>query len=167
MKYIFVPTFLLLVFLSSCKNNNAEKEITDTINAVYKKPNVYAQLGADTLLLSKQLSHLVARAKEVEDLDIKRVRNSEYPTDKPLLIEGEIFTSIYEGYTAIKVDEVEVEDNSARAIVNFTNDGYKLKWSDTLLLISENGWKLDDVKYNKDNGSLQKTLKEFNSNYKE
>ena len=128
---------------------------------------MYAQLGADTSLLSKQLSHLIARAKEVEELDLERVRNSEYPTDKPLLIEGEIFTSIYEGYTSLKVEKVEVENTSARAVVNFTNEGYKLNWSDTLLLTNENGWKLDDVKYNKDGGNLQKTLTEFNSNYKE
>ena len=167
MKHILPSTFLLLVFFSSCHNNNAEKEITNTINAVYKKPNVYDQLGADTTLLSKQLSSLIKRAKEVEAFDLQRVRNSEYPTDKPLLIEGEIFTSIYEGYTALKVEEVEVENTSARAIVSFTNEGYKLNWSDTLLLTNENGWKLDDVKYNKDGGNLQKTLTEFNSNYKE
>ena len=166
-KYIFFPIFLLLIFFSACHNNNVEKEITNTINAVYKKPNVYDQLGADTTLLSKQLSHLVARAKEVEELDLQRVRNSEYPTDKPLLIEGEIFTSIYEGYSSLKVDEVEVKNKSARAIVSFTNEGYKLNWCDTLLLINENGWKLYDVLYNKDGGSLQKTLTEFNYNYKE
>ena len=167
MKYIFVPTFLLLVFLSSCHNNNAEKEITNTINAVYKEPNVYSQLGANTTLLSKQLSHLIARAKEVEELDLQRVRNSEYPTDKPLLIEGEIFTSVYEGYSSFKLDEMEVENNTAKAVVTFSNEGYNLNWSDTLMLINENGWKLDDVRYNKDGGSLKKTLKEFNSNYKE
>lgn len=167
MKHILPSTFLLLVFLSSCHNNNAEKEISSTINAVYKKPNVYSQLGADTTLLSKQLSHLIARAKEVEELDLERVRNSEYPTDKPLLIEGEIFTSIYEGYSSFKLDKMEVDNNTAKAVVIFLNEGYKLNWSDTLLLTNENGWKLDDVRYNKDGGSLQKTLKEFNSNYKE
>jgi hypothetical protein len=124
-------------------------------------------LGADTTLLSKQLSHLVARAKEVEELDLQRVRNSEYPTDKPLLIEGEIFTSIYEGYSSFKLDKMEVENNTAKAVVVFLNEGYKLNWSDTLLLTNENGWKLNDVKYNKDGGSLQKALTEFNSNYKE
>lgn len=137
------------------------------IYAVYSKPNVYDQLGADTTLLSKQLSGLIVIAKEVEALDLQRVRNSEYPIDKPLLIEGEIFTSIYEGYTSLKVDEVEEENNSAKAIVNFTNEGYKLNWIDTLLLTNENGWKLDDVKYNKDGGSLQKTLTEFVGSYKE
>ncbi len=128
---------------------------------------MYAQLGADTTLLSKQLSYLVARAKEVEELDLQRVRNSEYPTDKPLLIEGEIFTSVYEGYSSFKLDEMEVENNTAKAVVTFSNEGYNLNWSDTLMLINENGWKLDDVRYNKDGGSLKKTLKEFNSNHKE
>ena len=131
MKYILPSIFLLLVFFSSCKNNNAEKEITNTINAVYRKPNVYDQLGADTTLLSKQLSHLVARAKEVEELDLQRVRNSEYPTDKPLLIEGEIFTSVYEGYSSFKLDEMEVENNTAKAVVVFLNEGYKLNWCST------------------------------------
>jgi len=166
-KYIFAPTVLLLVFLSSCKNNNAKKDITNTINAVYKKPNVYDQLGADKVLLSKQLSQLVARAKEVEELDLQRVRNSEYPTDKPLLIEGEIFTSVYEGYTKFEANEVAVNDNNAKAVVEFKNDGYNLSWKDTMLLVNENGWKLDDVRYSKDGGSLHKTLKEFISSYKE
>jgi hypothetical protein len=167
MNKLLVIPILISVCFSSCKNSVEVKKITNTINAVYRKPNLYDQLGADTALLTRQLSSLIAKAKEVEALDLQRVRNSEYPTDKPLLIEGEIFTSIYEGYTSLKVEEVEVDDNSARAVVVFNNKDYNLNWSDTLLLTNENGWKLDDVIYNKNGGSLQKTLRDFVLGYKD
>ena len=161
----FISSFLLLLFFSSC-NNHAEKEIASTIYSVYHKPNVYSELGADTTLLSKQLSGLIASAKKVEVLDLQRVRNSEYPTDKPLLIEGEIFTSVYEGFTSLNVNEVQVDNCTARAVVVFINKGYKLNWCDTLLLTNENGWKLNDVRYKNNSGSLQKTLTEFVASYR-
>ena len=167
MKIKTLISLLLLIFLFACNNHQAETDIKNTIHAVYAKRNVYAQLGADTTLLSKQLSGLVAKAKEVEELDLQRVRNSEYPTDKPLLIEGEIFTSIYEGYTEFDVNEIELNDNSAKAVVEFKNGAYNLSWADTMLLINERGWKLNDVRYGKDGGNLQKTLREFISSYKE
>jgi hypothetical protein len=164
-----IKTFIYpLLFLSlfACNNHQAETDIKNTIHSVYLKPNVYYQLRADTVLLSKQLRHLVARAKEVEELDLQRVRNSEYPTDKPLLIEGEIFTSIYEGYTKFDVNEIVINYNNAKAVVQFKNDSYNLSWADTMMLINESGWKLEDVRYGKDGGSLHKTLKEFIGSYK-
>jgi hypothetical protein len=165
MKSIYSFTILQLLFLNSCHSDKQEREISYTINTLYKKPNVYDQLGADTVLLSKKLSYLVARAKQVEALDRERVRNSEYATDKPLLIEGEIFTSIYEGHTSFKLRKVDIRCNKANAVVIFFNKGYKIEWCDTLLLVNENGWKLDDVKYNNHSGCLQKTLNDFNTSY--
>lgn len=162
---LFAQVFLISLF--ACNDPQAETEIKNTIQSVYQKANVYEQLGADTTLLSKQLSGLIAKAKEVEKLDRIRVLKSEYPTDKPLLIEGEIFTSIYEGYSSFEVNEMVQNGKTAKAVVRFKNEEYHLTWPDTMLLIQENGWKLDDVRYGNSNGSLQKNLKDFISSYKE
>lgn len=55
---------------------------------------------ADTLLLSKSMVALLQKAQAKEKADMVKVANSNFVTDKPLMIEGDIFTSVYEGQNA-------------------------------------------------------------------
>ena len=89
---------------------------------------------------------------------------SKAPTDKPLLIEGEIFASLYEGYTGFKVLATEVVKDTALLSVEFTNQSYQQVWTDKVRLIAVAGsWKLDNVFYGKESSQpdLQQLLRAF------
>ena len=63
------------------------------------------------------------------------------------MIEGDVFSSLYEGQDAVKIGDIKIEGNKATAEVEFTNTEYKLTWKDVVILVQENGWKIDDVLY--------------------
>lgn len=70
--------------------------------------------------------------------------------DSPPLIEGDIFSSLFEGPTAWKVGACSGDAKIARCVVSLSRQdpGQKpVGWTDTLVLANENGWKVDDVAY--------------------
>ncbi len=155
-----LPFLLLFTLLIACTNNTDETEVRKTIATIYSKPDPYHNQALDTAVFSIALDSLVKAAKEVEKMDRERVLKSEYPTDKPKLIEGEIFAGLYEGYTSFTVEHVEIKESQAKAVLAFENKNYKTQWKDTLVLAREKGWKLNDVRYGK-GGSLNALLGQF------
>ena len=87
--------------------------------------------------------------------------------DSPPLIEGDIFSSLFEGPTAWKVVACNGDNKTARCNVSLTHQdaGQKpVSWTDTLVLANENGWKVDDVAYDANfafgnTGTLNEMLK--------
>ena len=70
--------------------------------------------------------------------------------DSPPLIEGDIFSSLFEGPTAWKVGACSGDARTARCSVALTRQdpGQKpANWTDTLVLSNQGGWKVDDVVY--------------------
>ena len=155
-----LPFLLLFTLLIACTNNTDETEVRKTIATIYSKPDPYHNQALDTAVFSIALDSLVKAAKEVEKMDRERVLKSEYPTDKPKLIEGEIFAGLYEGYTSFTVEHVEIKESQAKAVLAFENKNYKTQWKDTLVLSREKGWKLNDVCYGK-GGSFYALLGQF------
>jgi hypothetical protein len=144
-----IPIFFSLLLLPSCVPTTPSEEtgIRKAVVYVYSKPFPYETIGGDSILFSRELAGLMQRAKEVESSDAERVMRSDAPTDKPLLIEGEIFASLYEGYTSFEVKDVQFSGDSARVVVDFTNKNYKEQWADTVILLKQGAWKVDDVRY--------------------
>jgi hypothetical protein len=71
-----------------------------------------------------------------------------YPTDKPMMIEGDVFTSLYEGQDSVSIEEISLQGQIANVKVMFQNTAYKHSWSDQIILIKENHkWKIDNVVY--------------------
>ena len=155
-----IPLLLFITLLFACKNNTDETEVRKTIAAIYSKQDPYHNQALDTAVYSIALNGLIMSAKTVEKMDRERVLQSEHPTDKPKLIEGEIFAGLYEGYTSYSVEHIEFKDAQATVLMAFNNANYKTQWKDTLVLMRENGWKLDQVRYGK-GGSLNALLLEF------
>jgi hypothetical protein len=128
----------------------------------------YAKSGAfrdaDTGLLSSELRFLVASARDFERRDAERTRLGPNPTDKPMLIEGDVFTSLYEGHEAFLIEEVTLKADRAVVKVNFSNLSYKQRWQDEVHLLREGGWKIDNVYFGSRPGSASSTsqiLKDF------
>lgn len=158
---------VLLLWMASCRRQDAKDAgAAQVVSRIYATPNPLRTIGADTSLLSETLSQMVQQALETETLDRERVLRSDHPTDKPLLLEGEIFAGLYEGYTAFKVQETSVNGNMAWMTVRFSNEHYNMHWTDTLDLRKSTSWKLHDVRY-ASGGTLQQTLEAFVAAYQD
>ncbi|WP_034298374.1 DUF3828 domain-containing protein [Herbaspirillum sp. RV1423] len=119
--------------------------------------------GADELkqlqpFVSQALFKLLSQASETE---AKYHAAATEPV--PPLIDGDLFTSLFEGATSFKLDSCESEDNRASCHVRFThaggNGGDDEKWKDKLLLVKENNqWRIDDIEFL---GSGQSSQREY------
>jgi hypothetical protein len=139
-----------------------------TVDVEAALESFYARRGThrdvDPTRLSRALAGLLAQAIAAEDADRARVKASEFPDDKPMLIEGDVFTSLYEGATGLDLRGVEIDGARARATVAFENTDYDIAWTDEVLLVDEDGWKIDDVVYGREGAAqpgLRATLTAF------
>ena len=119
---------------------------------------------ADPSRLSRALAAALQSAAEGEKASAARVKASEFPNDKPQILEGEIFAGLYEGFTGHEIAGESVADGQAIVQVRFRNEPYDVTWTDEILLVDEDGWKIDDVRYAQKKAgllSLREVLREF------
>ena len=154
--------FLLLFTMIACagtESDNPEK----IIQKVYAAPNPFRNEDLDSTLFSERLYQLITAAKETEKASKEQIRKSKSPTDKPILIEGEIFATLYEGYTGWKILGKKQIEDTVWLNVQFTNSNYQQSWQDQLVCIFEkNKWKFDNVLYGKPSHlpNMQEVLRE-------
>ena len=95
--------------------------------------------------LSSRLNKMLADGAAAELRFAAKVK------DAPPLIEGDLFTSMFEGATGWKLDACTVAGAAARCPVAFTHaqKGHPpVNWTDTLLLVNTpQGWRIDDIAY--------------------
>jgi hypothetical protein len=96
-------------------------------------------------LISPALEKLLADANAAEELHTERTKNQEPP-----LVEGDAFSSLFEGATAYKVGSCRKKPDSAVCDVHLTyaesKDDKPTKWVDQAALVkSGDGWVLDDI----------------------
>jgi hypothetical protein len=165
MKLFKRAVFLIAISLlmGACSQKAADSP-ADVVQKIYGMPNPFRNEKLDPALFSKDLYQWIAQSKETEQKSRETIRMSKAPTDKPLLIEGEVFASLYEGYTGFKVLTTEVVKDTALLSVEFTNQSYQQVWTDKVRLIAVAGsWKLDNVIYSKASSQpdLQQLLRAF------
>jgi hypothetical protein len=102
-------------------------------------------------VLSARLNRQLADAASAQARLTAKVKNA-----VPPMLEGDIFSSLFEGATAWKVGPCQTSAKTARCSVALSYApppaaGSKAKpatWTDTVLLVSTpQGWKVDDVVY--------------------
>jgi hypothetical protein len=79
----------------------------------------------------------------------KRCENK-FPDDKPPWIEGDIFSSSFEGFTSFRTAASRPATQGRQVTLSFVYAEGKdrVKWTDTLVLRNEGGrWRVDDVYY--------------------
>jgi hypothetical protein len=112
--------------------------------------------------LSPGLNKLLADAAAAQARFSAKIKNS------PPLIEGDLFSSLFEGATLSKLQTCVVSGAEARCPVAFTHAGAAgkaMNWTDTLLLVNTpQGWRVDDIAYGGgfqfgNTGRLSDTLK--------
>ena len=161
MKLFKRAVFLIAISLmmGACSQKPIEYP-ADFVQKIYSAPNPFRNEKLDSSLFSKDLFQLITQSKDTEQKSRETIRMSKAPTDKPLLIEGEVFASLYEGYTGYKVLATEVMKDTALLSVEFTNQSFQQVWTDKVRLIAVAGsWKLDNIIYGK--GSSQPDLQQL------
>lgn len=101
-------------------------------------------------VLSPRLNKQLAQAAAAQGRLTTKVKNA-----VPPVLEGDIFTSLFEGATSWKVGACQSDAKAARCNVALSyappSAGSKAKpanWADTVLLVNTpQGWKVDDVVY--------------------
>ncbi len=95
-------------------------------------------------LISPALEKLLADANAAEELHFERTKNQEPP-----LVEGDAFSSLFEGATAYKLGDCRKKAEAAVCDVHLTyaeGTGKPTTWVDQAMLAkSGGGWVLDDI----------------------
>lgn len=103
------------------------------------------QLARLSALLSTELRDLLGAALREQERCARQ-----FPGDKPPWIEGDIFSSNFEGFTSFRVSASKAREAGRDVTLRFayTDGKYRVKWSDTLVLRNEAGrWLVDDIHY--------------------
>jgi len=96
-------------------------------------------------LLTEDLKALLDAAQREQDAFIEA-----NPDEKPPFIEGDLFSSLFEGAQSFELGQTSLHDRQAIVPVMFTySDGARTtKWTDTVVLMKSGGaWKIWDVRY--------------------
>jgi hypothetical protein len=105
--------------------------------------------------------------KALTDAAAAQARFSAKTKGAPPLIEGDIFSSLFEGPTQWTVNGCNGDAKTARCSVTLTRHAAgqrPVTWTDTLVLANAGGWKVDDVIYDPNlptgnTGTLDQTLR--------
>ncbi len=174
-KYLIIVVSSLLLFIGCNKSKNEQQAISAAIDSFYAAEPIGNYRFANQHFLSTELVALLQKSSIFQRTDSARLK-ALGSSDKPLMIEGDIFTSLLEGSTSHSIEEISIHQNKCNSTINsylhalitvkFCNQHYdNYTWKDTVEMIHEKGsWRIHNVRYAKGAGSqptLQKTLREF------
>lgn len=118
-------------------------------------------------LITPSLAHLLDAAARAEDRFMQANKNS------PPLIEGDLYSSLFEGPTSFAIGDCSGNDKTAHCTVALAYDDKASKaatrWTDTIFLANAgDGWKVDDIGYGGNwdfgnKGKLSDTLRQVTS----
>lgn len=95
--------------------------------------------------MTPELARVIEAAQREQAEFIKK-----NPDEKPPWIEGDLFSSLFEGPQEFSVGEAKIVDDRAEIPMSFrySSDGQTTKWQDTVVLTkSGTGWLVADVAY--------------------
>lgn len=151
----------IIFFFTACNKGEPSPSATHRNNEITRKVNdLYTQYGTSNealyhhpfsgSLFSPDLKRTLETAINTSKADIEKVKNSDHPDEKPLLFEGAVFSSLYEGYTGYKIKSTNISADKSTADVavefEYTSSLPKVIWTDHVHLVnSKKGWKIDNI----------------------
>ncbi len=151
MKTFHLFCFASLLWITGCRPQEATpvtEEIKNKLVRFYTQEESFYYLKPDSNVLSDNLISRIYAAQEATRQDEERIRNSDSPTDKPLMLEGSVFSGLYDGYSQYNIGKITLTPTKAAVLVHFELAGEpKEVWTDTVQFIRENGWKIDNVQF--------------------
>lgn len=179
MKRLLFLSLSIIFFFTACNKGKPSlpaaspyNEITSKVNDLYTRYGtsneaLYGQSFSDSLF-SPDLKKTLEGAVNTSKADIERVKNSDHPDEKPLIFEGAVFSSLYEGYTGYKIRSTDISNDTTTADVavefEYSESQPKIIWTDRVHLVnSKEGWKIDNIIFDPiaHSKNLKTTLKEF------
>ena len=153
MKYL-IPTLILLLLLACWApiagqgERTSPQAIAGRFYRTYLKLNVRGlpnekELKALSPFLSGDLQQLFNDARSTQQKYIR-----EHPDDKPPWIEGNLFTSLFEGANSFRLGAPRIKGTRAEVPVflAYRGGGSTSRWSDVLVLTrTRDGWRVWDI----------------------
>ena len=126
------------------KEIEAIKEVIDDIYGEGMPYYRMSDLSQD--LFAPALRDLLGDVKETEEWSAKKAAADE----KPAMIEGAVFSSLYEGYSSYAIKGVLIENYEAQVTIEFTFtlDEISETWEDIIVMEKNTFWQLKNVVYN-------------------
>jgi len=146
---VFTRTWLLACLFCLSLPLHAQEEVVRKFMDFYF--NTYhsgvpdsEQIGLLNYVITPGFRKLLQDAHDAETCHARRVQGSEPP-----LVEGDLFTSLFEGASSGKIADTRVEGNKAEVDVEWTyaaNGEQPIVWQDRFYLESRQGvWLIDDI----------------------
>lgn len=149
---------VLILILAAASVTHAGDTPESTVTGFY---NAYIKLKTRGIPQAKDLAEykpyitpeLAALLKSADEAEIKYKADTK--GEVPPLVEGDIFTSLFEGADSFKILSCEVKGDKASCPVEFKNtnpgDGKTFTWKDSAVLEKgKSGWLVSDVEYKGD-----------------
>jgi hypothetical protein len=149
---------VLIAVLAAASVSLAGENPQSAVSGFY---TVYVKLKTRGIPTAKELEEykpyitpeLASQLKSANDAEIKY--KEETKGEVPPLVEGDIFTSLFEGADSFKVLSCEEKDAKASCSVEFKNmnpgDGKTFTWKDGVTLErGKSGWLVSDIEYKGD-----------------
>jgi hypothetical protein len=148
-----VVLMALLPFVATA--DDGVEEVRRAVTGFY---NTYVKARPQGVPREKEMVKLRPYLSKALDQNLKQARQAEQQYQKanrgavPPLIEGDLFTSLFEGATAFRLISCEVRKDVASCGIEFTSinpaDRSPFKWQDKVHLVLESRrWLIDDVEY--------------------
>ena len=126
--------------------------------------------GLPTIEQCRQMTPLLSRAMQDAFGKARREQDkfsTEHPGEKPPFVDGDLFTSLFEGATSYRIAKIDTDNTHADVIVALKYSdpkGHDVEWTDRLVLVQENEhWVVEDLEYGgnwdfANHGSLRQSL---------
>jgi len=133
-------------------NNVNEEKINSLLEKMYNEDRNNEYVLNDTIIFSKEIVELNRLCDSITNADVQRIAKSDHPTDKPLLREGSRVSSLYEGVTDFKINEIKSINDKIVVTVSLSNKNYptQKQWEEKIIFIEQNGLKIENIYFNKD-----------------
>lgn len=145
----------LAVAVAACFGRDNERAVRDSANAFY---NIYLKNHPSGVpdekqqeqfrpILSPALTGLLSEAATAEASYAKATKG-----ESPPLVEGDLFTSLFEGAESYKIGACTIEKESAACAVDLDytdpRDKSKVVWQDRVYLVRDDDkWLVDDIEF--------------------
>lgn len=167
MKNLFLLLSVFLLFTGCIKNQNrpkdqeAKAEITKKVNALYTLDRSNDRYAPPKDLFSTELEKLLNECTKITIADTEKIKKSDHPTDMPRMLVSYLMTNLQDTATEFKIKKINVNGSAAEVFTEFyyENDP-KLTQHVKITLINKDGWKIENVIYNKDS-NLKSALESF------
>ncbi|MDR2913958.1 MAG: hypothetical protein LBV74_03845 [Tannerella sp.] len=154
------------ILFTGCDRQQEKKEVDKAVMAFFSayKQDSYREI--DRRLFSDKLTKLLDQATEREKKEFDIVLKSDYPTDKPFMMDFDVFTSMPDGADSIRILQTTIKADTAwvNVVFGISDHNSKFEWNDQLVFIKNTTWKLDNVMYGEENTTI-KNLQDLLEDY--